>query len=84
MRSSLFASVDVTEFQTTDAYSILGLTRVNDDDDDDNNNNNNNNNNNYCVVIEILISSLQSMVYKGDSVTRGVDFSDSISRLLVR
>jgi hypothetical protein len=28
MRSSLLASVDVTEFQTTEAYSSLGLTNV--------------------------------------------------------
>jgi hypothetical protein len=28
MRSSLLASVDVIEFQTTDAYSILDLTNV--------------------------------------------------------
>jgi hypothetical protein len=28
MRSSLFASVDVTEFQTTEAYSSLGTTMV--------------------------------------------------------
>jgi hypothetical protein len=28
MRSSLLASVDVTEFQTTDAYSSLDLTNV--------------------------------------------------------
>jgi hypothetical protein len=34
MRSSFLASVDVTEFHTTEAYSSLGL----------NNNNNNNNN----------------------------------------
>jgi hypothetical protein len=28
MRSSLFASVDVMEFQTTEAYSTLALTKV--------------------------------------------------------
>jgi hypothetical protein len=28
MRSSLFASVDIIEFQTTDAYSSLDLTNV--------------------------------------------------------
>jgi hypothetical protein len=35
MRSSFFASVEVIEFHTTDAYS---------NNNDDNNNNNNNNN----------------------------------------
>jgi hypothetical protein len=28
MRSSLLASVDVIEFHTTEAYSILGLTKM--------------------------------------------------------
>jgi hypothetical protein len=28
MRSSLFASVDISEFQTTDAYASLYLTKV--------------------------------------------------------
>jgi hypothetical protein len=39
MRSSLLASVDVMEFQTTEAYSNLDLTKVK-----YNNNNNDNNN----------------------------------------
>jgi hypothetical protein len=44
MRSSLFASVDVMEFQTTEAYSTLDLTNAN-------NNNNNNNNNNLIQFV---------------------------------
>jgi hypothetical protein len=46
MRSSLLASVDVTEFQTTEAYSSLDLTKVRYSvykHSRDNNNNNNNN-----------------------------------------
>jgi hypothetical protein len=45
MRSSLLASVDVIEFQTTDAYSILDLTNVM-------YNRSNNNNNNMKVLVK--------------------------------
>jgi hypothetical protein len=50
MRSSLLASVDVTEFQTTEAYYRLNLT----------NNNNNNNNNNILLDTAVAYTDTPS------------------------
>jgi hypothetical protein len=53
MRSSLLASVDVIEFQTTDTYSSLDL-------------NNNNNNNNSHVVEPVGATLLHSVQWQNE------------------
>jgi hypothetical protein len=49
MRSSLFASVDVMEFQTTEAYSMVWNSITSTDANNNNNNNNNNKDQRYNI-----------------------------------
>jgi hypothetical protein len=78
MRSSLLASVDVTEFQATEAYSSLDLTKVRysvykHSREENlnvmeriiqyNNNNNNNNNNDHNTNIEVVSEHLKFVIF---------------------